>query len=195
MLRRLATLAFTAVLVLLGFAIPATAQAHSELVASTPAADSTMNSVMAISLTFGDEIVPDYTTIVLTGPDGTDEALSTPTFADNNRIASVDIVQDALPNGVFTVGYSVVSIDGHPISGSYTFTLAQPDISTVTDAPTPTPTQTSLIEPRDANQDIMLISAQETQMPVWALVLIVLGGLVVVVVVVIIIVVAVRRKK
>ena len=193
--RRFFAFLLTAMLACFGLALPTTAHAHSELISSTPSADSTVNSVLGISLTFADEIIPDYTTIVLTGPDGTSEALSTPSFADNNTIASVEIVQDALPNGVFTVGYSVVSIDSHPISGSYTFTLAQPDIGTVTEEPAASPTTTSLIEPRDANDGIMLISAQETQMPLWAVVLIVLGGLVVVAVVVVIIVAAVRRKK
>lgn len=193
MSRRLIALIATLVLAALAVFVPTMAQAHSELVSSTPAADSTMNSVEGISLTFGDEIVPDYTTIQLTGPHGTNEELTAPTFAENNTVVTTNINQDALPNGVFTVAYSVVSIDGHPISGSYTFTLAQPDIATA--SPTPTPTETSLIQPRDANDGIMLISAQETQMPVWAIVLIVLGGLVVVAVVVVIIVVAVRRKK
>lgn len=195
MSRRLVVLVSTLVLAAVAIFVPATAQAHSELVASSPAADSSVTSLTSIQLTFGDEIVPDYSTVQLTGPDGTNEELTAPTYTENNSMLTTDINQDALPNGLFTVAYSVVSIDGHPISGSYTFTLAQPDIGTVTEEPAASPTTTSLIEPRDANDGIMLISAQETQMPLWAVVLIVLGGLVVVAVVVVIIVAAVRRKK
>mgnify|MGYP001806701981 CR=1 FL=1 len=42
-------------------------------------------------------------------------------------------------NGLYTVGYRVVSADGHPVSGSYTFTIADGPSATPTPAPAATP--------------------------------------------------------
>lgn len=38
-------------------------------------------------------------------------------------------VTDTLPNGTYTVAYRVVSADGHPVQGSYPFTVADPTSS------------------------------------------------------------------
>jgi hypothetical protein len=43
-----------------------------------------------------------------------------------------------LANGPYTVAYRVVSVDGHTVQGSYTFTVADPDLPAAAAAPVPT---------------------------------------------------------
>ncbi|NJP35771.1 copper resistance CopC family protein [Micromonospora thermarum] len=43
----------------------------------------------------------------------------------------------ALANGTYTVAYRVVSADGHPVQGSYRFTVADPTATASPDAPAP----------------------------------------------------------
>jgi methionine-rich copper-binding protein CopC len=43
-------------------------------------------------------------------------------------------------SGKYTVAYEVPSDDGHPITGSYTFTLTLPEPVKLTESPTPAPT-------------------------------------------------------
>ena len=77
---------------------------------------------------------PTFTTIVLT--DAAKRKLPT---GDPVVVGAKSTVQvtDTLPNGTYTVAYRVVSADGHPVQGSYPFTVADPAGRT---APTVAPT-------------------------------------------------------
>ncbi|MBJ8340809.1 copper resistance protein CopC [Antrihabitans sp. YC3-6] len=104
-----------------------TAGAHSELVSSTPAADSILeSSPAAVELVFNQAIQQQFATVKVVAADGGQWGESTPTVAGERvQIA----IRAGLPVGDFTVGYRVVSQDGHPISGSYTFRVASPQIA------------------------------------------------------------------
>lgn len=109
------------------------ASAHSELLASAPENGSTVSDVSEVSLTFGDEVVPEYTTLALTSGTGEPLELEAPTMDATNTILTARIVAAPLPDGAYTLGYYIVSIDGHPIEGTITFEVSE------SPAPVPTP--------------------------------------------------------
>ncbi len=99
------------------------AQAHSALVSATPADGSTQSDVSGISLAFAEEIVPEYTSLVVTSSNGTAVTLDAPTMDATNSVVSVNFTDGMLVDGSYSIGYFIVSIDGHPIEGSVSFAV------------------------------------------------------------------------
>lgn len=133
----LATLAF----VTLG---SGTAGAHTAMTASDPAEGSTQVTVPnRITLTFNEDINATFANVVLNDADGRNWLASPPQVQGPQL--SVTLGPDPIPNGVYTVGYRVLSADGHPVSGSYTFTLDAP--VTNQSAPNPNTTTTTATAP------------------------------------------------
>ncbi|WP_168176584.1 copper resistance CopC family protein [Williamsia sp. 1135] len=98
------------------------AAAHSSLVSSNPAADSALEQPpTAIELTFNQDISESFATIAVRDDTDTQIEVSAPSVVGT-------VVTARLPTGLaaggFTVGYRVVSADGHPITGEFTFTVA-----------------------------------------------------------------------
>ncbi len=60
-----------------------------------------------------------YAKVAITGPDGESAGTGDPQVQGKSVSLPVDV---RAPAGRYTVGYRVVSADGHPVSGSYTFT-------------------------------------------------------------------------
>lgn len=115
-----ALVAGTALLVV----VPATAAAaHNVLRSTTPADGSTVDSVPAqVVLTFDQPALALGTELVVTAPDGRDVADGAPVLVDSTVGQAVG---GDLPAGTYTVRWRVTSADGHPISGSFTFTATQ----------------------------------------------------------------------
>lgn len=109
-------------LVLAGAAAPASA--HDELLSSDPAADSVLDTAPeTLTLTFSG---------VLTGGEGaTEMAVTDATGADLTTGSPVTdgvrVTQsiDAAATGTIHVAWRVVSSDGHPISGEYSFVVGE----------------------------------------------------------------------
>jgi copper resistance protein C len=114
--RCLLTLAAAALLM-----IPAAAaQAHDVLEATDPANGSTVRTVPAkIGLTFDHTPIAIGTIVRVQDATGTDQADGPVAIVDNHVTQAVKT--DA-PNGKYTVIWRVVSSDGHPIEGTFTFT-------------------------------------------------------------------------
>ena len=105
-------------LLLLGVA-PA-AQAHSVLLATTPAASAKpATSPADIVLTFNEMPRQRYSTVIVTGPDGARRDSGTVRVVDDNLTQALGGTR---PAGTYTVDWRVISSDGHPISGRYTYT-------------------------------------------------------------------------
>lgn len=161
-------------------AVPASA--HSQLIASTPAADENLTTLPAeFSITMNEDLLDlagDGTGFGLqvTGPDGLFYgdgclAIDGPTLAMGSSIGG---------SGLYTLVYQVVSDDGHPVSTEFTFTwdgeATGPGSSepprcgeTVTTfAPTPTATPTPAVTAAPVASD---------GAPVWGVVLGVVGVL------------------
>ncbi|MGC4759106.1 copper resistance CopC family protein [Micromonospora trifolii] len=114
--------------VLVAVLIPASpAWAHNSLKTATPARDATLSSAPAeVTLEFMQRLDPAFTTIVLT--DAAKRKLPTSDPVVTGAKSTVQVT-DTLPNGTYTVAYRVVSVDGHPVQGSYPFTVADPTSS------------------------------------------------------------------
>ncbi|MFI2651128.1 copper resistance protein CopC [Micromonospora fulviviridis] len=123
----LAALAF-----LLASAAPAAA--HNSLRTASPSADARLTAPPAeVSLEFLQNLDPAFTTVVLS--DGARRKVPTGDPVVTGSRARVPI-GGTLPNGTYTVAYRVVSADGHPVQGSYTFTVADPTSSAAPATPT-----------------------------------------------------------
>lgn len=109
-----------AVLALLGSAMPASA--HNELRASRPENGQTLSTApTAIVLTFGEPAVAMGTQIAVTGPSGV-------VSSGEPHLVGNTVSQDLLPGapaGTYTVAWRVTSADGHPVTGTITFTASR----------------------------------------------------------------------
>lgn len=112
------------------------ALAHTELLSSNPAADSSVAQVSDITLTFGDEVVPDYTTLTLTDATGATIGLDSPTVDATHTTVSAHIEAAPLPAGAYSVAFYVVAIDGHPVEGIVNFVASGP--------PAPSPAESTM---------------------------------------------------
>ncbi|MDO8120454.1 copper resistance protein CopC [Isoptericola sp. b490] len=104
-------------LALIGLAGPA--RAHDQLVGTDPADGAVVDAVPSqVALTFSEDVLDISTTVVVAGPDG--RVPTTPTVDGGTVTAPLP---DGLPDGPYTVTWRVVSADGHPVQGSFAFTV------------------------------------------------------------------------
>jgi copper resistance protein C len=119
---RKSLLALAAILAVLMPGTPA--WAHAELVATDPPRDATLAAAPAtVTLTFSEQLDPDYATIVVSDAAGARIPATGPVVT---AAAGTVTLSRSLANGVHRVAYRVVSVDGHTVQGSYTFTVADP---------------------------------------------------------------------
>jgi methionine-rich copper-binding protein CopC len=117
-----------AVLTLTGlglFALASPAWAHNSLVSSNPTEEASLSAgPQTVVLTFDQPVQEGegLNSIAVTGPDGK-EWQGGPASVDSNVVSAP--VRELGPKGVYTVGYRIVSADGHPVSGKVTFTLTK----------------------------------------------------------------------
>lgn len=116
-----AVLLLTALAVLLG---AAPAQAHDYLVSSSPAAGSTVTTAPdRVTLTFDAAVLNTGNgsdVLTVTGPDGKHFETGCPVVKNDAVSAPVRLG----PAGTYTVGWRVVSSDGHPVADTITFRYA-----------------------------------------------------------------------
>ncbi|MEV4688035.1 copper resistance CopC family protein [Microbacterium sp. LWH3-1.2] len=139
---------FAALLIASGMVLAAAspASAHDELLGSDPTADSTLEALPAqLTLTFSAEIADDEgaSIVEVTDAAGTSLAGGTPIVRDN--VLTQPLAGDA--SGAVKVLWKVVSSDGHPISGEFTFTIEGSPAPAPTETTIPTPTATAAPTP------------------------------------------------
>lgn len=142
--RLVAVLSATALLSALVMLAAPDAGAHAVLISTEPASGATLDSPPdRIVLHFDEAIEPDFGQLQVTGPDGQrlDEA---PPSAEGPVVETP--IASGTRAGEHTVVYRVVSADGHPIEGTFTYELTEagadggaPDDPAPADAPTPGP--------------------------------------------------------
>ncbi|MEV0380847.1 copper resistance CopC family protein [Nonomuraea sp. NPDC050643] len=98
------------------------AQAHNVLVGSDPKDGATLTAAPErVTLVFDQAVRQGYAQVGLTGADGS-------SWADGSAVVAAERVSvkvKPLPaGGPYTVGYRILSADGHPVTGKITFTLA-----------------------------------------------------------------------
>ncbi|XVV13344.1 copper resistance CopC family protein [Actinoplanes sp. CA-131856] len=150
----------------------APAWAHNSLAEATPAKNATVKKAPeSVKLRFLQKLNPTATTITITG--------ATPVTASAPKIegATGTITFAPLPNGEYTVAYDVVSKDGHPVKGSYKFTVTAPVTSSPAAAPSPTPTTEA---PTTEAPPAALVSDDESSSNTGWVIAMVAGALIVV---------------
>ena len=118
--RLLAATLATAVLAIAGLVIGASpASAHNVLKSTSPAdGKKVARPPSSVVLTFDEPAIALGTKLVITGPEGPVQ-MGKPSLVDNTVTQDL---QPGSPAGAYTVDWRVTSADGHPISGSFTFT-------------------------------------------------------------------------
>lgn len=114
------------------------ARAHNSLTKAAPDKDATVTeSPEQVSLTFLQKVDPKFLTIVVT--DAQKNKVPMDAATADGKLGTAAFTEP-LVNGVYTVAYRVVSEDGHPVQGSYKFTVDDP-------AATASPSATTSAEP------------------------------------------------
>ena len=103
------------------------ASAHAELVSSTPAADEILTMAPdQVTLTFGEKLLvisgKATNTVEVTNSQG--EVLSSDPASISGSEITTTLDSQRMVDGKYTVTYRVVSADGHPVKGSYLFSIA-----------------------------------------------------------------------
>lgn len=101
--------------------LPATA--HDTLIDSLPAQDATITApVRSIVLTFNAQTLPTGSRVVVKASDDSIVADGSGNIDQHKVILPLEPALEV--NGTYTVAWRVVSSDGHPIQGGYTFTVS-----------------------------------------------------------------------
>lgn len=135
-LARFTAAALVAAVIAVLFSGPA--WAHNSLTKAVPDKNSTVKQrPEQVELTFLQKVDPKQLTIGVTDAQKRKVPLATPKA--KGKVGTVAF-SEPLTNGVYTVTYQVVSLDGHEVKGSYKFTLNDPAATTPpTTAPATTP--------------------------------------------------------
>ena len=100
---------------------PGLAQAHDELVGSTPEGAATLDAApKTVELEFSGDVQELGTEVVVTAADGS--TVSEGALQVDGSTVTQPLASD-LAGGEYTVDWRVTSADGHPESDSYTFTV------------------------------------------------------------------------
>ncbi len=164
------------------------AQAHSELVSSSPEDGQVLDAPPTeVTFTFNEDLLPDFVNFVATDPGG--QVLELAVSGVNGPTATVAWPAEA-PGGEWRVDYRVVSQDGHPVDGSITFSYAaeSPSPTPTPSTPSPSPTTSSATPepaPTSAEPSPSAVPASESSGPStgWIIAIVGVGVLIGIVVV------------
>lgn len=112
------------------FAQAAPVSAHAALTGSDPQQGAVVDQAPSqVSLTFSEKVAMSDGSVRVLDPKGKQVDTGKTTDLGSNTYA-VNL-HEGLPDGTFTVTYQVVSADGHPVSGAFTFSVGAPSKTTV----------------------------------------------------------------
>ena len=119
--RRLAGIASIAAAAAL--ALPAVASAHAVLERTSPPASGTVNvPPIEVSLTFSEPVEPRFAVISVTNAAGEQMTTAPPTRSPES-VTTLTVPVDPVSQGWYLVYWRVISADGHPVRGAYTFAV------------------------------------------------------------------------
>lgn len=129
--RRHAVLTLVSLLAALFVAVVAgapTARAHDALSSTTPSTEAAIPDLPAqVTLTFNEPPLELGTQVIVRGPLGQPVTAGTPAVSGNTVTQPLEVPG---PAGDYTVTYRITSSDGHPLTGTFTFTVATGTTST-----------------------------------------------------------------
>ncbi|MBX6396349.1 MAG: copper homeostasis periplasmic binding protein CopC, partial [Alicyclobacillaceae bacterium] len=118
------TLLGLALIFLFGCLVPSVASAHAYLVRANPVPNSAVESgPERIQLWFSEPIDPRFAHVTVFGPDGKILVSGSPAADPRDGTSLVVPLPGKLDSGTYTVHWRVVSADGHPVAGSFTFSV------------------------------------------------------------------------
>jgi hypothetical protein len=111
-------------------ALPASALAHTKVVASAPAEGATVASARTVSLTFSEALLPPTAaaSIVMTAMPGmanhSEMAIRnfTTTWSNGNKTMTLNLAKP-LPKGTYEVRWQAAGADGHRMKGTVKFII------------------------------------------------------------------------
>nr|WP_310522692.1 copper homeostasis periplasmic binding protein CopC [Polymorphobacter sp.] len=109
-------------------ALATAAQAHTRLVAASPAANSVISSTNELKLTFSESLVAQFSgmNILMTDMPGMKMTAPMSVGAITSTVAAdgktlVGTLKAPLPAGTYTLGWHAVTADTHRVEGTYSF--------------------------------------------------------------------------
>src|SRR5947207_15638412 len=104
-------------------ALPAAAWGHAALLRTVPSASGVVNTPPGqVSLTYSEAVEPRFAIVSMTDAAGTQQASGPPrrSPADPDTLL---VPLRHLPQGWYLVYWRVISVDGHPVRGAFTFAV------------------------------------------------------------------------
>lgn len=143
---------------------------HASLLRSTPAANSHLTKAPeSIRLVFSERIVPELSQITLIRPDGSSTQLRVANDPHDVHTLVGSVLGGAPTSGPYKVSWRVLSADGHPVAGSFSFTLEGARDTSRSSATGPLPvTATSTAVGGPAVSPSSVAAPDEKQIPVFA---------------------------
>jgi copper transport protein len=108
---------------LVALALPGVAWGHAVLLKTVPAASELVNTPPAhVSLVYSEEVEPRFAVVSVTDPAGRQVTAGAPARSAQNP-DELDIPLLHLQQGWYRVFWRVISVDGHPVRGAFTFSV------------------------------------------------------------------------
>ena len=103
--------------------LPAAAFAHAALLRTTPAASVTVNTVpRQVALVYSEAVEPRFAIVSVTDADAHSQTAGPPQRSAANA-DELDVPLKHLRQGWYLVVWRVISVDGHPVRGAFTFAV------------------------------------------------------------------------
>jgi len=135
-------IALVLVVVAGALALPAAAWAHAVLESSTPLPSSTLNQPPpVVLLRYSEAVEPRFATVSVTNAAGNQQIAGSPRRSASNPDTLV-IPLRRLSQGWYLVYWRVVSVDGHPVRGAFTFAVG-PNPGPIPQFPVPSISETA----------------------------------------------------
>jgi len=105
-------------------ALPAAASAHAYLVKTVPAASVVLDSPPPnIQLTYDEAVEPRFAIISVTDAQGRQQTTAPVARSSANPDTLVVPLRPHLPEGWYLIYWRAISVDGHPVSGAFTYAV------------------------------------------------------------------------
>lgn len=167
-------LAVVASAVVTVLAAPSPAAAHDVLIGTAPKARSTVTaSRSTVKLTFNDAVQTSFAEVVVTDGAGDKLSLGKPNVVDDTVTQRIQPFRDA---GDYRVSWRIVSADGHPVSGTFTFTVSKSAVSTASPAES-TPASPAATEQAGGTQKQSFLQRHAVHLLIGLVIVVVGGGI------------------